>query len=270
MFDANELIDSKLLIAYLLFCKRRSVDQENIAAADKPTKKSPKAPPETIRYRLVDDPGRTIGIKTGDILDVNDVDVWVNSENTDMEMDRFIGKTISANIRYGGATKDKKGRVIEDTIALALRSAMGSRRRSKIGTVHSTTPGALWEKRNVKRIFHVASVLGVIADGAKAERKEMKKVTINSLEAIEKRSQRLILSRYTSALLPMFGAGDGGLQVEETFPEIVKGIFEFFEKPGKPLLSSVFISAYSVDTRTYVVDSLDQNEKLERIDNLMR
>ncbi|HXE85609.1 MAG TPA: NUDIX hydrolase [Hyphomicrobiaceae bacterium] len=99
--------------------------------------------PGTVTYRKRALPRLGLGIKTGEILKVRDVDVWVNSENTDMMMDRIIGRTISANIRYGGAEKDEEGNVGEDTIAEALRTALGRRAFVRIGTVVETTAGAL-------------------------------------------------------------------------------------------------------------------------------
>jgi hypothetical protein len=57
------------------------------------------------------------------MIGINGVDVWVNSENTDMmmDMDRIIDPSISANIQYGGALKDARGSVLEDSVANALR-----------------------------------------------------------------------------------------------------------------------------------------------------
>src|SRR5262249_52942775 len=67
--------------------------------------------PTTIKYGKLPKRKSILGIKTGEILKVTGVDIWVNSENTDMMMDRIIGRTISANIRYGGAEKDERGNV---------------------------------------------------------------------------------------------------------------------------------------------------------------
>jgi len=37
---------------------------------------------------------------TGDIQNIKEIDVWVNSENTNMQMARHFERSISAIIRY--------------------------------------------------------------------------------------------------------------------------------------------------------------------------
>jgi nudix-type nucleoside diphosphatase (YffH/AdpP family) len=70
----------------------------------------------TVKYALVQHPELFIGYKTGPIADIKGIGIWVNSENEDMIMDRFIGRSISANIRYLGADKDRSNNVTEDII----------------------------------------------------------------------------------------------------------------------------------------------------------
>lgn len=57
----------------------------------------------------VDGRTRTVGVVTGDICDVRCAEVWVNSENTEMMMARFIDFSVSAVIRYLGARHDDLG-----------------------------------------------------------------------------------------------------------------------------------------------------------------
>jgi hypothetical protein len=58
---------------------------------------------ETFNYELKKNKKRKISIITGDIGKVKVADVWVNSENTNMEMSRYYEKSVSAVIRYMGA-----------------------------------------------------------------------------------------------------------------------------------------------------------------------
>ena len=62
--------------------------------------------PDTVKYEVIGRPGLIIGYKMGDIKHVKGVDVWVNGENSDMVMDRFIGQSISARI-YPWARTEK-------------------------------------------------------------------------------------------------------------------------------------------------------------------
>ncbi|HYT88023.1 MAG TPA: hypothetical protein VEL76_04830, partial [Gemmataceae bacterium] len=77
-------------------------------------------------FRLKGTKDTAIGLITGDIQNVRkDVDVWVNSENTNMQMARPFENSISGVIRYHGSEK-AEGQVT-DTIALALAHKMQGR-----------------------------------------------------------------------------------------------------------------------------------------------
>ncbi len=254
----GDTVDSKILIASMLLRAR---------LRDIPTPAQQPAESGESRYALEGVEGVEIGLKTGDMLHVRDVDAWVNSENSDMEMDRFIGKSISAMIRYHGAAKDEKGRVLEDTIAAALKRSMRGRNYSRIGTVHDTTSGALWRSNNVRRIFHVAAVEGVIGKGVRANENNIERIILNSLKAIEKRSRsKLLESGYASALLPMVGAGDGGLSAEVTFPLILDAVLGFYANAdGATALKKIFVSAYSRHDVEVAEQALSQCPKLKRL-----
>ncbi len=80
--------------------------------------------PRTVKFKVNERAG-IVGYKTGPIEEVKDVHAWVNPENTEMMMDRFMGKSISAKIRYLGSNRsDEDDSIIEDTIqeACAARS----------------------------------------------------------------------------------------------------------------------------------------------------
>jgi nudix-type nucleoside diphosphatase (YffH/AdpP family) len=203
--------------------------------------------PGTVTYRKRALPRLGLGIKTGEILKVRDVDVWVNSENTDMMMDRIIGRTISANIRYGGAEKDEEGNVGEDTIAEALRTALGRRAFVRIGTVVETTAGAL-AGFGVRRILHVAAVDGIgPGKGVRADPDTIGRCVSNVLAYAHNRNRRRILPgrRDSSILFPMIGAGDGGLAVEQVAPTIVAAVDAFFDDNADTDLAQVFLLAFT-------------------------
>ena len=65
---------------------------------------------ETFKFAMKSNPQFVIGIKTGEILKVEDVDVWVNSENTDMMMDRIIDPSISGTFVTAGRRKTPTAR----------------------------------------------------------------------------------------------------------------------------------------------------------------
>ncbi|ADP70603.1 NUDIX hydrolase [Rhodomicrobium vannielii ATCC 17100] len=224
---AGEFQDPKLIIAGQWLMARRG----NLAA-EYDTKTS-----RTFVAEL--NPRQTIGIKTGNISAIKDVEAWVNSENTDMQMDRFFRRSVSATIRVLGAKKHEGSTSIqEDTIGLALTKALGGRNFVTPGTVLETEPGELEKTHNVQRIFHVASVAGDIGTGLSTTLANIERSIDNVLAAISKR-------RYRSALIPLFGTGQGGFPVSEVVPVLVKGARDFFAENPKSPLREIYFVAYS-------------------------
>lgn len=117
--------------------------------------------------------GKLLGIACGNLRDVNlgsalagrPIEIWVNSENINMQMARPQDASVSGLIRYLGARRDDTGAVVEDTIANELKAKMGRRQVVNPGEVVSTGAGALALTHGVKRIFHAASVYGVVGTG---------------------------------------------------------------------------------------------------------
>jgi nudix-type nucleoside diphosphatase (YffH/AdpP family) len=192
----------------------------------------------TFRARL--NAKQTLGIKTGNIAAARDVEVWVNSENTDMMMDRFFGRSVSATIRSLGAKRHEDGRSIaEDTIGKALAAELGTRNFVKPGTVFQTTPGALASTHNVKAIFHVASVAGQIGSGLSTSLANLDLSIGNVLQAISE------AKRYRSALIPIIGTGQGGYPVSEVAPRLVQCAVTYFQENPKAPLKEIYFLAYS-------------------------
>lgn len=236
-----EIEDPKLVIAAYHLRDRLKIEPPKPAVLQ----------PGTIRYQRPSGNAPIIGIKTGPILSVKDVDVWVNSENTDMMMDRVIGRTISANIRYGGSEKNLDGHITEDTIADALRAKLGRRGFVRLGTIVETIPGAL-RGNGVKRILHVASVEGIgPGKGVRTDLVTLQECVAKALGYAEKRNRgfRMLSRRDTSILIPMIGAGDGGLTVEQVAPRIVEAIAEFIDATPDPTIREFFMLAYTTKDR---------------------
>ncbi|MGD0023052.1 MAG: NUDIX domain-containing protein [Xanthobacteraceae bacterium] len=219
--------------------------------------KGPAGPPapsgplgfSTVRYELKDRPGLYVGYKTGPIDGIKDVSIWANSENTDMLMDRFIGKSISARIRYLGSNRDDDGNVIEDTIADALRSAVGQRGHVKIGTVLVTESGTLETSHKVQRIFHVATVEGGPGTPMKANREKLTlcvQALLARAERENKKTWRIIfkMKNDESILVPMMGSGEGGLVIEDVAQTIIPAAIEHLRSVELPTLKEVYFLAF--------------------------
>jgi hypothetical protein len=124
-------------------------------------------------YELRETPGKRIGIVTGNLRHTNlnakllkkPIDVWVSSENINMQMARPYDPSISGLIRYLGAKKDATSTITEDSVAHELEQRMNGRQLVNPGEVVATGAGQLAQTHNVKRIFHAAAVYGVVGSG---------------------------------------------------------------------------------------------------------
>lgn len=237
--EAKKIEDPKLIIAaYWL--------QEHIR------RMRPLAP-STVKYAVKERPDLVVGYKTGAIDEVRGVSIWVNTENTDMMMDRFIGRTISARIRYLGANKDEDS-VIEDTIQESLRGVIGERAHVKIGTVLVTESGMLFASHEVERIFHVATVEGGPGAGVKADLDKVRMCVERVLRRVDRENNRLwrILRKkqLTSIVFPMLGAGDGGLTVESVAENIIPVAINYLCNTPNPTLKEIYFLAFRARDRS--------------------
>ena len=208
--DSGELQDGKLNVAVQWL---RASGQENYPTRTLEACKNP------INYQWIGDKDRPrnrgcfIGIKIGNIAEVHDVDIWVNSENTDMLMDRFFGTSVSATIRRLGAEKHRNGTIFRDAIAEELKGRLGGQIFVKPGSVIVTKPGQLRRKpHRVRLIFHAAAVQALEGKGLYAN----VNVSVECLGAALQQAHSLnwipFLRPYHSIVFPLLGTGRGGVR----------------------------------------------------------
>lgn len=214
-----------------------------------PSLRPPNRPPKHIsKFEVFEYPcgegasAYTIGVVTGDHEQINIADIWVNSENTDMQMDRFSGKSTSATIRYLGAKKHpSSGRVVEDTIADALAKKLAGERDVEPASVIATTAGAL-EKNNVKQIFHVASVTGEPREGYRPIERLERCITRAMAKADEPafRDEGL-----TSILFPLLGTGPGGGDMKDHARRLITAAMDYLDANESSTIRKVYFYAWS-------------------------
>jgi O-acetyl-ADP-ribose deacetylase (regulator of RNase III) len=178
---------------------------------------------DVVTYRLRDAPGKQIGLVTGDLRNVKGIDIWVNSENTNMQMARFFDQSISSVIRYYGA-KREKGHVVEDTIADALHAVAPA--GLDAGEVVGTEAGALTQKNGVKYIFHAAAVSGQVGKGYSPIQRVSDCVR-NALELAD--DPRFEEGNPTSILFPLLGTGTGRGELEKKAAELIRAAIDHLE-----------------------------------------
>jgi nudix-type nucleoside diphosphatase (YffH/AdpP family) len=255
------------------YLRRREQAPQPVVSATPSTAPTPQAGPafpagplpySTVCYELTNRPGLVVGYKTGPIDNMDGASIWVNSENTDMLMDRVIGRSISSRIRLLGSNKDEDGNIIEDTIAEALRAAVGPRGHVRIGSVLITESGSLQE-RGVERILHVATVQAQTSQGGgvRANLPTLASCVTAVLDRAEKINKRywnivknLVRERcgleprhYDSILIPIIGAGEGGVSVEDVTKAIIPAAIEHMRTAQLPTLQKVFFIAFDARSK---------------------
>lgn len=185
--------------------------------------------------------GKSIGIVTGDLRRVRDIDVWVNSENTDMKMSRFEDYTVSAIIRYDGALRDEAGRVAEDTIADELAAKVAGSCPLAAGTAVVTGSGRLAASHGVRAIVHVAAVYGEPGEGYRQIRDVGRCVT-NALTELDRRPEPGI---GTTVLFPLLGTGQGRGGIERTAAVLVGTAAEYLAAVRATRISTVWFLAHT-------------------------
>jgi O-acetyl-ADP-ribose deacetylase (regulator of RNase III) len=182
-----------------------------------------------------------IGVITGDIRDVRWADIWVNGENTDMEMARIPETSISAIIRGGGAQRDQEGKVISDLIADELESLVGAVGPVPPATAFVTGSGALRISNNVRYVVHVAAVEGKPAAGFRQVRNVGHCVT-NALNEAEHLAVRDPLVK--SILFPILGTGEGRGDVRTTILTLLEAAIEYLDTMPETAMREIYFLAY--------------------------
>ncbi|MEU8632803.1 macro domain-containing protein [Amycolatopsis sp. NPDC048633] len=193
-------------------------------------------------YRLRSDSSRLISIITGDLRDWRGIDVWVNSENVNMQMARFYDRSLSAIIRYEGAMKDDNGEVTDDVIADELIALLKDRQSVTPGSVYVTGSGALARTRGVKRIFHAATTHGVPGTGYQVI-SEVEQCVTRALERMDQ--ERFREENLGSIVFPMMGTGNGGGHVDVIAPRLLQAAVSYLAAHTESSVRKVYFAAWN-------------------------
>lgn len=214
-------------------------------------------------------PVRYVGYKSGNITRIKDVDAWVNPVNTDMMLDRFSDRTVSAVIRRYGAERDASGRRLKrDTIGEALRAEMRGRTFVRPAKVISTTSGALWESNNVRRLFHVATSKGEMGAGSDLDLstdRETLEACIDEVLAAADDARGV-----SSILIPMLGTGDGGLPVNEVAIPLMQRAIDYLRANPRSTIEKVYFLGYSETDAEALARAIQELSSLFDDDNLQK
>ena len=218
---------------------------------------------DVIEFPLRKSPNKKICIITGAINAVKKADIWVNSENTNMQMARYYDKSISSIIRYLGARKDATGHVEDDIIARELAGIMGHHESVPPATVIVAGPGELEKTHNVKKIFHVASVEGMIGYGYRPVSNIGECIT-----AALSKADSLMDAGLKTILFPPFGTGTGGGNPEMIIPELLGSAISYLESNPDSIIETVYFLASSENKLNVYCSTLSQSKDILHGDNV--
>lgn len=180
-----------------------------------------------------------VGVITGSISNVKGIDVWVNSENTNMQMARFYEGSISGIIRYLGAEKDNVGNVTKDVLAELLKKEVGNNLYVHPATVLITESGKLINTHGVKKIYHVASVQGEIGVGYRPVY-NIQSCISNVLSKVDASGDKL-----NSILFPILGTGIAGGNLEYIPKKLFEAAINYFVHKKNSKIREVLFLAYT-------------------------
>ena len=205
---------------------------------------NPKPIPRTeiFRYGLNGLINKHICLITGDLRHVRNIDVWVNSENTNMEMARHFDKSISSVIRYCGAKKDQAKRIVEDTIAKELLAIVGPGANIPAGDVIVTSAGELERSHQVKKIFHAAAVTGEPGKGY-SPIQDIGQCVRSALELMD--SEDMKNANLKSILFPLMGTGTGRGEVEAKAEELLVAAIAYLQSRPESQIENVYFLTWS-------------------------
>lgn len=205
-----------------------------------------------VDYAVVARPSVIVGFVTGDIAKLQNVDVWVNSENVNMQMARFHDPSISGAIRWLGAHKHPiTQRVQEDTIADELAAALDGASQVDPGAVIPTNPGALRKSNGVKRVYHAAAVTGQPRRGYRPI-PDVGACVNNALALLDRESAEYEL---TSIAFPLLGSGAGGRAFPEVISSLARHILAYLDETPDTEVRRIYLLAP-------IVEILDEGVKI--------
>ncbi len=200
---------------------------------------SPKTPTPKTQFCII----------TGSIQNVDTVDLWVNPENTKMQLGRYHDDSISSYIRYWGARRNANGAVIRDIVNEKLQRKIRSGFQVEPGTVVLTHSCRLKQQNKVQAILHVAAQHGEPGKGYTTIRSHMECVS-NALDrADEYNTSWLCWSGARrvakSILFPLFGTRGSGDDPQSVTIDIVQAAKVYFENWPETKIERVYFLAYT-------------------------
>jgi macro domain-containing protein len=186
---------------------------------------------------------KSIGIVTGNLIKVKFADIWVNSENTNMQMAGFYDRSVSGAIRYFGAKLNATGNVEEDLIGNALVQALHGSVSVAPGGVVWTSSGELAKTHQVRGILHAATVQGQPGAGY-SQIQDIGRCVTSALDYLDQRNTTE-QPPFQTIIFPLLGAGQGQAKREATAQALLVPALDHLEAHPKCAITTVYFMAYT-------------------------
>lgn len=196
----------------------------------------------TYWYEICGVPGKRLCVITGDLRNIQGIDIWVNSENTNMQMARYYDFSVSSVIRYEGAERTVTGQVKIDSINDELQALMDGAYSVPPAHAMATSSGQLWAKNGVRRVFHVAAVEGGIGQGYRVIESVERCVT-NALKLAD--SATAGHDDLHSILFPLLGIGTRLRSPRDTVRSLLVEAHSYLRDYPRSRIDDVYFLAWS-------------------------
>ncbi len=227
-------------------------------------------------YQLL--PNKTICLASGDMTEMQGLDVLVNTENNYMQMARIYESGVLSSVLRREGSLLKNGKILEDSVQIELDDqilhgeGLGSRpiEIEQVIPTHAGHPRSTLAKNGARFIFHASTVYVHPRNRSVTPIKtdaNIHQTVLNCLNLfLEVHQNRGIISppdspRYPaeqkaaetyqplkSIIFPLFGAGQGGRATIEVAPPMIKAFKSFLLKhkntPDFPL-ESIHLCVFS-------------------------
>lgn len=188
-----------------------------------------------------------VNITAGNITQIKNVDIIVNSENVYMQMERVFAKeSVSKRIRVDGAKT--RGFYIEDD---SIQNEINEFIRENYHGITPVPQGAViytragdanskLRQRGIRYIFHVA-IQNATLDASYPIASD--KIVRDSIENCLLRVDEL--QDIQSIIFPILGSGNAGLDFNVSAKAILETIKEYLENSPNTTLQNIYLSAFT-------------------------
>jgi O-acetyl-ADP-ribose deacetylase (regulator of RNase III) len=221
-------------------------------------KKAPTSDPYYASYDIL--PGRKICLASGDMTEMQNIDVLVNTENNYMEMARIYESAVLSSALRREGSYIRNGKILEDTVQLELDQQVtkgegfGSRpiEMEQVIPTHAGHAKSALVKNGARYIFHASTVYvhprnrSVTPIQTDASVRQTVLNCLNLLMDVNEnkgviappdseayaREQKAAESfvPLKSIIFPLFGAGQGGRSTIEVAPPMIECFKDFLRK----------------------------------------